>query len=176
MRPEKYGDCRKLQFFDSLKKTGLRGCLLYTSSAVRSFNLEYGLPSNGCYFAAIVKPDIPSAWKNPDGVHAMMKHALEIVRQELGQLKCVFAAAIRREGVAVAAYLPEYQPVEVKQCFTKIRKEIEKQRDLFWGIRATIGLGRSLIHIAIAGPVLVYGISASVIYGRILFLTGGGSV
>lgn len=112
-----------------------------TSSAVRSFNLEYGLPSNGCYFAAIVKPDIPSAWKNPDGVHAMMKHALEIVRQELGQLKCGFAAAIRREGVAVAAYLPEYQPVEVKQCFTKIRKEIEKQRDLFWGIRATICLG-----------------------------------
>lgn len=102
-----------------------------TSSAVRSFNLEYGLPSNGCYFAAIVKPDIPSAWKNPDGVHAMMKHALEIVRQELGQLKCGFAAAIRREGVAVAVYLPEYQPVEVKQCFTKIRKEIEKQRDLF---------------------------------------------
>lgn len=87
-----------------------------TSSAVRSFNLEYGLPSNGCYFAAIVKPDIPSAWKNPDGVHAMMKHALEIVRQELGQLKCGFAAAIRREGVAVAVYLPEYQPVEVKQC------------------------------------------------------------
>ena len=112
-----------------------------TSSAVRSFNLEYGLPSNGCYFAAIVKPDIPSAWKNPDGVHAMMKHALEIVRQELGQLKCGFAAAIRREGVAVAVYLPEYQPVEVKQCFTKIRKEIEKQRDLFWGIRATICLG-----------------------------------
>lgn len=71
----------------------------------------------------------------------MMKHALEIVRQELGQLKCGFAAAIRREGVAVAAYLPEYQPVEVKQCFTKIRKEIEKQRDLFWGIRATICLG-----------------------------------
>lgn len=70
-----------------------------------------------------------------------MKHALEIVRQELGQLKCGFAAAIRREGVAVAAYLPEYQPVEVKQCFTKIRKEIEKQRDLFWGIRATICLG-----------------------------------
>ena len=28
----------------------------------------------------------------------------------------------------------------------------------------------------IAGPVLVYGISASVIYGLILFLTGGGSV
>ena len=61
--------------------------------------------------------------EEPGCVHAMMKHALEIVRQELGQLKCGFAAAIRREGVAVAAYLPEYQPVEIKQCFTKIRKE-----------------------------------------------------
>lgn len=53
----------------------------------------------------------------------MMKHALEIVRQELGQLKCGFAAAIRREGVAVAAYLPEYQPVEVSNASPKyVRK------------------------------------------------------
>ena len=49
----------------------------------------------------------------------MMKHALEIVRQELGQLKCGFAAAIRREGVAVAVYLPEYQPVEVKPKYAR---------------------------------------------------------
>lgn len=104
-----------------------------TSSAVRSFNLEYGLPPT-----AVISPLLSSRifhqhGRTRDGVHAMMKHALEIVRQELGQLKCGFAAAIRREGVAVAVYLPEYQPVEVKQCFTKIRKEIEKQRDLFWG-------------------------------------------
>ncbi len=76
------------------------------------------------------------------GWRARHDEAREIVRQELGQLKCGFAAAIRREGVAVAAYLPEYQPVEVKQCFTKIRKgNRKKQRDLFWGIRATICLG-----------------------------------
>lgn len=112
-----------------------------TSSTVRSFNLDAGLPSGGRYSAAIVKPDIPSARENPDGVRAMLKHTLEIVRQELGQLECGFAAAVRREGVAIAVYLPAYQPVEVKQCFTKIRKEIEKQRDLFWGIRATICLG-----------------------------------
>ena len=37
-----------------------------------------------------------------------------------------------------------------------------------------LGLGAKLF--VIAGPVLVYGISASVIYGLILFLTGGGSV
>ena len=77
-----------------------------TSSAVRSFNLEYGLPSNGCYFAAIVKPDIPSAWKNPDGVHAMMKHALEIVRQELGQLKCRSHSKRRCRCCSLSAGVP----------------------------------------------------------------------
>lgn len=113
-----------------------------TSSTVRSFNLESDLPTGqGSYFAAIVKPDIPSAAENLDGYRAMLKHSLEIVRQELAQLGGGFAAAARREGVAIAMYLPVYQPVEVKRCFTKIRKEIEKQRDLFWGIRATVCLG-----------------------------------
>lgn len=112
-----------------------------TSSTVRSFGLESGLESGGSYFAAIVKPDIPSAAQNQDGYRAMMHHALEIVRQELGPLECGFAATARREGVAIALYVPVYQPVAVKRCFTKIRKEIEKQRDLFWGIRATICIG-----------------------------------
>lgn len=70
----------------------------------------------------------------------MQKHALEIVRQELGQMDCGFVASARREGIVAAVYTPEYQPVEVKRCFTKIRKEIEKQRDLFWGIRAAVCL------------------------------------
>ena len=112
-----------------------------TSSAVRLFGLESGMEPGGSYFAAVVKSDIPSAAENQDGYRAMMKHALEIVRQELGQLGCGFAAAARREGIAIAVYMLAYQPVEVKRCFTKIRKEIEKQRDLFWGIRATICFG-----------------------------------
>ena len=36
-----------------------------------------------------------------------------------------------------------------------------------------LGLGAKMF--TIAGPVLVYGISASVIYGLVLFLTGGGA-
>ena len=106
-----------------------------TSSTVRSFDLERGLPEGGSYFAAVIKPNIPSAAENQDGFRAMQKHALEIVRQELGQMDCGFVASARREGIVAAVYTPEYQPVEVKRCFTKIRKEIEKQRDLFWGIR-----------------------------------------
>ena len=31
--------------------------------------------------------------------------------------------------------------MEVTQCFTKIRKEIENQRDLFWNVQATVCLG-----------------------------------
>ena len=34
MRPENNGDCRKLQFFDSLKKTGLRGVLFFSYSLI----------------------------------------------------------------------------------------------------------------------------------------------
>ena len=83
-----------------------------TSSAVRSFNLEYGLPSNGCLFRRYCQAGYSISMEEPGWRARMMKHALEIVRQELGQLKCGFAAAIRREGVAVAVYLPEYQPVE----------------------------------------------------------------
>lgn len=112
-----------------------------TSSTVRSFDLERGLPEGGSYFAAVIRPHIPSAAENQDGFRAMQKHALEIVRQELGQMDCGFVASARREGIVAAVYTPEYQPVEVKRCFTKIRKEIEKQRDLFWGIRAAVCLG-----------------------------------
>ena len=112
-----------------------------TSSTVRSFDLERGLPEGGSYFAAVIRPNIPSAAENQDGFRAMQKHALEIVRQELGQMDCGFVASARREGIVAAVYTPEYQPVEVKRCFTKIRKEIEKQRDLFWGIRSAVCLG-----------------------------------
>lgn len=38
-------------------------------------------------------------------------------------------------------YLRAYHAVEVTQCFTKIRKEIENQRDLFWNVQATVCLG-----------------------------------
>src|SRR5699024_10116381 len=49
--------------------------------------------------------------------------------------------AVQKEGVAAILFLRNYQAVEVKQAFTKIRKEIEKQRDLFWDLRSTVCLG-----------------------------------
>ena len=103
---------------------------------------EFGLHfADGCYFAALVKPDISNAAQYLNGYQLMMQHTLEIVRQGVQTLADEYAAALLKEGVAILLYMREYQPVEVKQCFTKIRKEIEKQRDLFWDIRSTVCIG-----------------------------------
>ena len=82
-----------------------------------------------------------SAGQYQDGYRIMMRHALEIVRREAVQIADRCAIAEQKEGIAVVLYIQEYRAVEVKRCFTKIRKEIEKQRDLFWDIRCTVCLG-----------------------------------
>ncbi|MFR1617424.1 MAG: helix-turn-helix domain-containing protein, partial [Dysosmobacter welbionis] len=63
------------------------------------------------------------------------------VRRESGLLTEEFAASLGHAGIAVLLYLRAYHAVEVTQCFTKIRKEIENQRDLFWNVQATVCLG-----------------------------------
>ena len=103
---------------------------------------EYGFHfANGTYFAALIKPDIANAEQYQDGYSIMLHHALEIVRKEVQQLAGEYAVATIREGIAALVCIPDYQAVAVKQCFTKIRKEIEKQRDLFWNIRCMVCLG-----------------------------------
>ncbi|MDO4269855.1 MAG: response regulator [Eubacteriales bacterium] len=103
---------------------------------------EYGLHfGKGYYLAALIKPDIRYADQSLDGYRIMMQHTLEIVRRAVQPLADECAAAVLWEGVAVLLYLRDYRAVDVKQCFTKIRKEVEKQRDLFWGIRCTVCLG-----------------------------------
>ena len=103
---------------------------------------EYGFHfAAGSYFAVLVKPDISNAEQYRDGYQMIMHHALEIVRREVHQLADEYAVSVQKEGVAAILFLRNYQAVEVKQAFTKIRKEIEKQRDLFWDIRSTICLG-----------------------------------
>ena len=63
------------------------------------------------------------------------------MRREGGLLTEEFAASLGHAGIAVLLYLRAYHAVEVTQCFTKIRKEIENQRDLFWNVQATVCLG-----------------------------------
>lgn len=111
---------------------------LNAAQAVDEYNFYFG---EGTYFAALVKPDIPHAEQNLNGYQIMMHHALEIVRREVELLAEEYAVAAQKEGIAVLLYLRDYQAVVVKQCFTKIRKEIEKQRDLFWDIECTISIG-----------------------------------
>ena len=96
---------------------------------------------NGVCFAALIKADVADAARNQNGYLVMMRHALEIVRREVGALTDACAVAAQREGIAVLVQLPEYQTVEVTQCFTKIRKEFEQQRDMFWNIHCTVCLG-----------------------------------
>lgn len=63
------------------------------------------------------------------------------MRRESGLLTEEYAASLGKAGISVLLYLRAYQAVEVTQYFTKIRKEIENQRDLFWNVQTTICLG-----------------------------------
>ena len=71
---------------------------------------------------------------------ALVKECLS-QQEESGLLTEEFAASLGHAGIAVLLYLRAYHAVEVTQCFTKIRKEIENQRDLFWNVQATVCLG-----------------------------------
>lgn len=136
---QKSGERRQHQLITALQQAAERQTPFLTAQQAE---VEYGVHFGaGCYLAALIKPDLSYADQTLDGYRIMLQHALEIVRREVQPLADEYAAAALWEGVAVLLYLREYRAVEIKQCFTKIRKEIEKQRDLFWGIRCTVCLG-----------------------------------
>ena len=131
-----------------LKQELLLDALLGTAERGTSFlsagqaNGEYGFHfGSGTYAAAVIRVDVPDAESYQDGYRILLRHALEIVRRESGLLTEEFAASLGHAGIAVLLYLRAYHAVEVTQCFTKIRKEIENQRDLFWNVQATVCLG-----------------------------------
>ena len=144
---EKMGQEAALEF--QLKRSGehqqelLLDALLGTAERGTSFlsagqaNGEYGFHfGSGTYAAAVIRVDVPDAESYQDGYRILLRHALEIVRRESGLLTEEFAASLGHAGIAVLLYLRAYHAVEVTQCFTKIRKEIENQRDLFWNVQA----------------------------------------
>lgn len=96
--------------------------------------------TGGICFAAVVKVDVTNAVRDRDGYQIILRHALEIVRRELRSLTDVYAAAARKEGIAVVLRMSTYRVVAIKQCFTKIQKEIE-QCDPFREIRCTVCFG-----------------------------------
>lgn len=96
--------------------------------------------ASGVCFAALVKVDVADALNNRDGCQLVLRHALEITRRELPALTDVYAASVRKEGIAVVLRMSDYRSVAVKQCFTKIQKAIE-QHDPFCRTRCTVCLG-----------------------------------
>lgn len=105
-------------------------------------NEEFGFHFiDGYYCSVLIKPDISDGEEHSDGYRIMMQHSLEIVRREVSLVFEESAVSIWKEGIAAILNSKEYQIVDVKQCFTRIRKEIEKQRDLFWDIRISVFLG-----------------------------------
>lgn len=78
-----------------------------------SLNQEYGCDFHeGTYQVIIIKPDIPSAEEHGDAYRIM-----------------------------VVIYKEKYDPVQLRQFLTRVRREIENQRDLFWGIIVTMAMG-----------------------------------
>lgn len=97
--------------------------------------------SGGICFAALVRVDMVGTAQTPGSYQIILRYALEIVRRELRALTDIYAAAVRKEGVAIVLRMAAYRTVAMKQCFTKIQKEIESQRDMFGTLRCTVCLG-----------------------------------
>lgn len=70
-----------------------------------------------------------------------MKRSLSMVQKALEQFADESAAAVHAEGIMVVIYKKEYDPVQLRQFLTRVRREIENQRDLFWGIIVTMAMG-----------------------------------
>ena len=107
-----------------------------------SLNQEYGCDFHeGTYQVIIIKPDIPSAEEHGDAYRIMMKRSLSVVQKALEQFADESAAAVHAEGIMVVIYKEKYDPVQLRQFLTRVRREIENQRDLFWGIIVTMAMG-----------------------------------
>lgn len=136
---KKSGEQRQKLVLDSLQNAAERQLPFWTAAqAEEECGLHFG---EGSYFVAIVKPDISNAEQYVDGYRLMMQHLLETVRREVRQLADEYAIAVRKEGIIALLYIRSYQAVEVKRCFAQIRREIQKQRELFWDVRGTICMG-----------------------------------
>lgn len=146
---KKSGERQQELLMDTLQTAALRQQpFLSPEQAQTGYGFRF---TEGVCFAALIKVDVADAAQYQDSYQIMLRHALEIVRRELRLLTEVYAVAAQREGIAVLLHMKEYQAVEVKQCFTKIRKEIENQRDIFWSIRCTICLGSRKTSLEQAG-------------------------
>ena len=99
-------------------------------------------PAGNVFYAIVIHPDIPDTESGPGSRRILMQHSLDIVRKKIEKITEASAAGLIPEGIAAIISAPSFDAVDVRQCSTKIRKEIEQQRDLFWGIRVSISIGK----------------------------------
>lgn len=97
--------------------------------------------SGNVFYAIVIHPDVPDTESGPGSRRILMQHSLDIVRKNIKNISAATAAGLIPEGIAAIISTSSFDAVEVRQCSTKIRKEIEQQRDLFWGIRVSISIG-----------------------------------
>lgn len=135
----KDGRRNRERLIGDLKNCGKRGVVFPGREAVnQEYDCEFG---GGMYQVILIKPDIPSAQENQDTYKIMMKRGLAITEKYMHEFSDEAAAAIENEGIFLIIQMKEYDSVRVKKYLTKIRKEIENQRDLFWGITVAITIG-----------------------------------
>ncbi|NCB93101.1 MAG: response regulator [Clostridia bacterium] len=96
------------------------------------------------YQVILIKPDLPSGQENLDTYRIMMKRSHETVEKCSREVFSESATALMNEGIFLIIQMEDYDSVKVKKHLTRIRKEIENQRDLFWGISVTTAMGSSV--------------------------------
>jgi len=133
-RRKKTDEKKQEIFLARLRRCALRGIPFCGAGEA---NDEYGFSfSEGTFFAAVIRPDISDAGGHAEGYRILLQHSLDIVRRQLDRISCEYGASVFREGVAAIVNCPDYNAVEIRQTLTRICKEIEQQRDLFWDISA----------------------------------------
>lgn len=138
---QKEGQRNRERLIGSLKDCGKKGATFPDRNTV---NQEYGCEfGEGTYQVILIKPDIPMVQENQDTYKIMMKRALTTAEKYMNEFSDEAAAAMKDEGIFLVIQTETYDSVQVKKYLTKIRKEIENQRDLFWGISVSITMSRT---------------------------------
>ena len=143
-RRQKNAVNRQEQLLKDLRNAAARNITFVSAGEILDnygVNLLPEAEENRICYAMVVHPDIPPAESGQGNRRILMQHSLDIVRKNIEKISSASAAGLIPEGVAAVISTPSFDAVDVRQCSTKIRKEIEQQRDLFWGIRVNISIG-----------------------------------
>ena len=87
---KKSGEHQQDLLLEALQRTAERGGSFLSAEQVnREYGFHFGM---GTYLAAVIRADVPDAEAYRDGYRILLRHALEIVRREIGLLADEYAA------------------------------------------------------------------------------------